>query len=133
VSVAEAALLLATGALAGVVSVVVSLASLVSYPVLLAIGLPPLSANVTNTVALVFTSIGSVAGSRLELAGQGRVVARLCGLTALGGAAGAAVLLRTPPGSFEAVAPLLSSNPQSPLASSLRPTAFRQSPLSLRC
>lgn len=106
-SAAQVALLLATGVVAGVVSVVVSLASLVSYPVLLAVGLPPLSANVTNTVALVFTSIGSAAGSRPELAGQGALVARLGGLTALGGAAGGAVLLLTPPGSFEAVVPLL--------------------------
>lgn len=103
----QAALLVATGVLAGVVSVVVSLASLVSYPVLLALGLPPLSANVTNTVALVFTSIGSIAGSRVELAGQARLVLRLGSLTALGGAAGAAVLLTTPAGSFEAVVPWL--------------------------
>ncbi len=103
----DTALLLATGVLAGVVSVVVSLASLVSYPVLLALGLPPLSANVTNTVALVFTSIGSAAGSRPELAGQGRLVVRLGWLTALGGAAGAAILLLTPAGSFEVVVPWL--------------------------
>lgn len=107
VSVADVALLVATGVLAGVVSVVVSLASLVSYPVLLALGLPPLTANVTNTVALVFTSIGSAAGSRPELAGQGRLVARLGWLTAVGGATGATVLLLTPPGSFEAAVPWL--------------------------
>lgn len=106
-SIGEGVLLLGTGVLAGVVSVVVSLASLVSYPVLLATGLTPLSANVTNTVALVFTAVGSAAGSRPELAGQGRLVARLSWWTALGGAAGAALLLLTPPGSFEAVVPWL--------------------------
>lgn len=83
------------------------LASLVSYPVLLAFGLPPLSANVTNTVALVFTGAGAAAGSRPELAGQGRRVRRLGMLTALGGAGGAAVLLLTPPGGFVAAAPAL--------------------------
>lgn len=107
VTLPETALLVGTGTLAGVVSVLVSLASLVSYPVLLALGLPPLSANVTNTVALVFTSIGSAAGSRPELAGQGRLVARLGWLTALGGAAGAGILLITPAGSFETVVPAL--------------------------
>ncbi len=83
------------------------LASLVSYPVLLAFGLPPLSANVTNTVALVFTGAGAAAGSRPELAGQGRRVRRLGMLTALGGAGGAAVLLLTPPGGFVVAAPAL--------------------------
>jgi uncharacterized membrane protein YfcA len=83
------------------------LASVVSYPVLLALGLPPVSANVTNTVALMFTGAGAVAGSRQELAGQGRLVWRLGALTALGGAAGAALLLLTPASAFEAVAPVL--------------------------
>lgn len=103
----ESLWLLAAGVLAGIVSVVASLASLVSYPALLAAGLPPLSANVTNTVALVFTGLGSAAGSRPELAGQGRRVLRLAATTAVGGAAGAALLLVTPSSAFEAVVPWL--------------------------
>lgn len=99
--------LVGAGVLAGVVSVVASLASLVSYPALLAVGLPPLSANVTNTVALVFTGLGAAAGSRPELRGQGREVVRLGWLTAAGGAVGAAVLLLTPAGAFERVVPWL--------------------------
>ncbi|GGK49065.1 UPF0721 transmembrane protein [Planomonospora parontospora subsp. parontospora] len=95
------------GVVAGVVSTVVSLASVISYPALLAFGLSPLSANVTNTVALVFTGLGAAAGSRPELAGQGGRVLRLGWVTALGGAAGAALLLTTPPRAFEAVAPWL--------------------------
>jgi uncharacterized membrane protein YfcA len=86
---------------------VVSVASLVTYPVLLALGVPPLSANMTNTVSLVLTGAGSVAGSRPELAGQGRRVLRLAAITALGGAAGAAVLLAAPAGSFALVVPVL--------------------------
>jgi uncharacterized membrane protein YfcA len=96
-----------TGILAGIVSTVASLASLVSYPALLALGLPPVSANVTNTVALVFVGAGSVAGSQPELVGQGRRVARLALLTAAGGAAGAALLLATPSRWFAYVAPVL--------------------------
>ncbi len=99
--------LIGAGALAGVVSTVASLASLVSYPVLLALGLPPLSANMTNTVALVFTGAGAAAGSRPELAGQADRARRVGLLTALGGAAGAALLLLTPPGAFEFVVPVL--------------------------
>jgi uncharacterized membrane protein YfcA len=98
-------LLAGAGVVAGVLSTVVGLASLVSYPALLLLGLPPVAANVTNTVALVGTGIGAAAGSRAELAGQGRLVARLCTVSALGGAAGAVLLLRTPPHLFEVVVP----------------------------
>ena len=73
--------LLGVGVLAGIVSTVASLASIVSYPALLALGLSPVSANVTNTVALMFTGAGAAAGSRPELAGQGRRVLRLGLLT----------------------------------------------------
>ena len=104
---ADAATLIGAGVLAGLVSVVASLASLVSYPVLLALGLPPLSANMTNTVALVFTGAGAAAGSRPELAGQAGRALRIGLLTALGGGAGAALLLVTPPGAFEFFAPVL--------------------------
>jgi len=103
----EVLVLLAAGTLGGIFSTAVSIASLVSYPVLLALGVPPLSANMTNTVSLVLTGAGSVAGSRPELAGQGRLVLRLGAVTALGGAAGAAVLLVTPATTFTVVVPVL--------------------------
>jgi uncharacterized membrane protein YfcA len=103
----EALVLLAAGTAGGVFSTVVAIASLVSYPVLLALGVPPLAANMTNTVSLVLTGAGSVAGSRPELAGQGRLVLRLGAVTALGGAAGAAVLLLTPASAFTVAVPVL--------------------------
>ncbi len=105
--ISDVLVLLAAGTLGGIFSTVVSIASLVSYPVLLALGVPPLSANMTNTVSLVLTGAGSVAGSRPELAGQGRRVLRLGTITALGGAAGAAVLLVTPASTFTVVVPVL--------------------------
>lgn len=55
-SIAEALLLIATGALGGIASTVASVASVVSYPVLLAMGLSPLAANVTNTMSLTCTA-----------------------------------------------------------------------------
>ena len=100
-------LLFGTGVVAGVVSVVVSLASVISYPALLALGVPPVAANVTNTVSLVFTGMGSTLGSRRELGGLGRTVLRLAAVTALGGATGAALLLLLPGRAFELVAPVL--------------------------
>jgi uncharacterized membrane protein YfcA len=106
-TVTDALVLLAAGTAAGIASTVISLASLVSYPVLLALGLPPLTANVTNTVSLVLTGAGSAIGSGPELAGQGARVRRFGLVTALGGASGAAILLLTPAHSFELVVPVL--------------------------
>src|SRR6201989_2753008 len=105
--ISEALLLLAAGTLGGIFSTVVSIASLVTYPALLALGVPPLSANMTNTVSLVLTGAGSVIGSKPELTGQGRRVIRIGAVTALGGAAGAAVLLLTPASTFVVVVPVL--------------------------
>jgi uncharacterized membrane protein YfcA len=106
-TITDALVLLAAGMAAGIMSTVLSLASLVSYPVLLALGLPPLAANVTNTVSLVLTGAGSAASSRPELAGQGGRVRRLGTVTALGGAAGAATLLLAPAQTFQLVVPFL--------------------------
>jgi uncharacterized membrane protein YfcA len=103
----EVLVLLAAGTLGGIFSTVVSIASLVSYPVLLALGVPPLSANMTNTVSLVLTGVGSVVSSKPELEGQGQRVIRLGIVTALGGAAGATVLLLTPASTFTVVVPVL--------------------------
>jgi uncharacterized membrane protein YfcA len=103
----QALVLLAAGTLGGIASTVASIASVVSYPVLLALGLPPLSANVTNTVALVLTGAGSVLGSRPELEGQRGRVLRFGAVTALGGAAGAAFLLLAPASAFGVVVPVL--------------------------
>ena len=94
-------LLLVAGVLAGVAGSVAGLASLVSYPALLAVGLPALTANVTNTVALVLYTVGAALFSRQELAGQSRRLRRLALTTALGGATGAALLLSTPAEVFE--------------------------------
>ncbi|GAA4195310.1 sulfite exporter TauE/SafE family protein [Streptosporangium oxazolinicum] len=105
--VAEVLGLLGAGTLAGVVGTVVSLASIVSYPALLAFGLSPLTANVTNTVALTFHGLGAAFGSRPELAGQGGRVLRFGAMTLTGGAVGSALLLMTPSGTFEAIAPWL--------------------------
>jgi uncharacterized protein len=101
-----ALLLVAAGFAAGLSGTIAGLASLFSYPALLAAGLPPLAANVTNTVALTATSVGAAAGSRTELAGQGPTLRRLAPVVLLGGAAGAGLLLLTP-GAFTAIVPVL--------------------------
>ncbi|MCW2637167.1 MAG: hypothetical protein JWQ99_3534 [Blastococcus sp.] len=106
-TVLEFGLLLVAGVGAGLVGSVAGLASLISYPALLAIGLPPVTANVTNTVALVLNGVGAVSASLPELEGQGRRLLRLSGASVLGGAVGAALLLSTPSSAFERVVPWL--------------------------
>ena len=100
-------LLLLAGAAAGLVGSVAGLASLISYPALLAVGLGPVQANVTNTVALCWSSVGSALGSRVELTGQARRLGPLMVAAALGGLAGGGLLLLTPADAFEQVVPWL--------------------------
>jgi hypothetical protein len=107
VTLPTALLLVGAGFAAGLSGTVAGLASLFSYPALLAAGLPPVPANVTNTVALTVNTVGAVAGSRPELAGQAATVRRLALPVVLGGAVGAALLLLTPSEAFEAVVPVL--------------------------
>ncbi|MFT4081106.1 MAG: sulfite exporter TauE/SafE family protein [Nocardioides sp.] len=104
---AEAVGLVAAGIGAGVCGSVAGLASLSSYPALLATGMSPVAANVTNTVALVGSSLGSVIGSRPELRGQGHRLRSYAGLTLLGGVIGAVLLLTTPSGGFAKAVPFL--------------------------
>ncbi|TQS43784.1 sulfite exporter TauE/SafE family protein [Cryptosporangium phraense] len=100
-------LLVVAGFAAGLTGTIAGLASLVSYPALLAIGLPPVSANVTNTVALLFNSFGAVLGSRPELTGHWRRALQLASVSVLGGAVGGALLLWTPSDAFEKIVPIL--------------------------
>jgi len=99
--------LFGAGVLGGLTGSIAGLASVATYPALLAIGLPPVTANVTNTVALVFNGVGSMWGSRPELAEQWAWLRRIAPLAALGGVVGAALLLSTPPGRFEKIVPIL--------------------------
>ena len=103
----EWVLLLLAGAAAGLIGSVAGLASLISYPALLAVGLGPVQANVTNTVSLVWSGVGSALGSRVELTGQGARLRPLMAAAALGGLTGGGLLLLTPADAFEAVVPWL--------------------------
>lgn len=103
----ETITLVAAGAAAGAVNAVAGGGSLVSFPALLAVGYPPVAANVTNQVGLVPGYLGGSVGYRAELGGQsGR--ARSLGVTAgLGAAGGTALLLLAPAHSFKAIVPFL--------------------------
>ena len=84
---------------------VVGSGTLVTFPVLLAFGYAPVTANVTNTVGLVPGSISGAIGYRRELAGQRSRALRLGSMSVLGGVAGAALLLILPASAFKAIVP----------------------------
>ena len=100
-------ILLGAGIVAGLVGTAGGITSLVSYPSLLAAGIPALPANVTNIVALVACWPGSALASRPELAGTGSWLRRWAPVAAVGGATGAALLLTTPAGLFARAVPFL--------------------------
>ena len=99
--------LLLAGFGAGVVGYSAGLASLVSYPALLAAGLPPVNANISNTVALTCAALGGLATAGPELRPQRRRVLRFAAAGVLGGTAGAVLLVRTPTSVFEGLVPWL--------------------------
>ncbi len=106
-SIGRALFLVLAGVGGGLSGSIAGLASLVSYPALLAVGLSPVTANVTNTVALVCSSTGSIIGSRPDLVGQGPRVRQLALAGIVGGMCGGALLLSTPADSFERLVPFL--------------------------
>jgi uncharacterized membrane protein YfcA len=107
VSGAELLLLVGAGVGGGLLGSTAGLASLLTYPALLAVGLGAVEANVTNTVALVFAGVGAVLGSRPELRGQAPDVRRLLAAAVLGGGVGAGLLLATSADTFEKLVPWL--------------------------
>ena len=99
--------LVAAGAVAGLVGTAGGITSLVSYPALLLAGLAPLQASIANLVAFVACWPGSAVASQPELRGRRPWLLRWAAVAVLGGAAGAVLLLRTPPGVFGRVVPFL--------------------------
>ncbi|MBM3681780.1 MAG: sulfite exporter TauE/SafE family protein [Actinobacteria bacterium] len=92
---------------AGIVNAVAGGGTLISFPMLIALGVPPVSANVTNTVALVPGYLGGVIAQRADLDRQDRRLRVLLPAAALGGLTGAALLLLTPERVFEVLVPVL--------------------------
>lgn len=106
-SLATGVLLAVAGFLAGGVNAVAGGGSLISFPALVATGLPALSANVTNTVAVWPGYLGSTAAYRRELGSQRRRLVALGATGLAGGLVGSAVLLVAPEEVFDAVVPAL--------------------------
>lgn len=106
-SITSSLLILLAGIGAGFVGYAVGASSLVSYPALLAFGIPPVLANASNTVGVVGTGIGGVMGARKELKGQAIRSITYVVIGAFGGVAGAFLLLKLDPSVFEFAAPVL--------------------------
>ncbi|MGW7319775.1 sulfite exporter TauE/SafE family protein [Streptomyces sp. NPDC054865] len=106
-SIWESLAVLAAGIGAGTINTIVGSGTLITFPVLLATGLPPVTANVSNTLGLVPGSISGAIGYRNELKGQRARILRLGAVSLVGGLAGAVLLVVLPPESFDTIVPVL--------------------------
>jgi hypothetical protein len=107
VSPLEWLLVAVAGAVAGAVNAIAGGGTLVTFPALLAVGLPPISANITSSVGLLAGYAGGSVGYRRELAGQGPRVRALAAAAVVGGVLGAVLLLVTPAEAFSTAVPFL--------------------------
>jgi uncharacterized membrane protein YfcA len=93
------------GLAAGSINAVVGSGTLVTFPVLLAVGLPPVTATISNSLGLVPGNLTGAIGYRRELRGQRRLLVRLVPASVLGALTGAFLLLHLPAAAFEAIVP----------------------------
>ena len=103
----EVAAILLAGVAAGTINTVVGSGTLITFPTLLAVGVPPVTANVSNTIGLVPGSLSGAVGYRRELAGQRARLLRLGSASLLGGVGGAVLLLVLPSSAFDTIVPVL--------------------------
>ncbi|GAA2742374.1 sulfite exporter TauE/SafE family protein [Kitasatospora cinereorecta] len=103
----ESVAVLLAGVAAGTINTIVGSGTLITFPVLLALGVPPVTANVSNTLGLVPGSLSGAIGYRAELAGQRRRLLRLGSASLTGGLIGAALLIALPGTAFAAIVPAL--------------------------
>jgi uncharacterized membrane protein YfcA len=103
----EALVIAGAGIAAGAINAVVGSGTLITFPVLIALGYPPLLANVSNNIGLVPGAISGAIGYRRELVGQRTRAISLGVFSICGGISGAALLLALPPSAFDAIVPAL--------------------------
>jgi uncharacterized membrane protein YfcA len=107
VSLLEAIAIGLAGLAAGTINTVVGSGTLITFPTLLAFGVPPVTANVSNTIGLVPGSVSGVVGYRRELGGQRGRILRIGVASLVGGVLGAVLLLVLPDDAFSAIVPVL--------------------------
>jgi uncharacterized membrane protein YfcA len=99
--------LVVSGVVAGVIGTAGGITSLVAYPALLAVGIPPLTANVTNAVALLGSGLGSALRAGPDVAGHSRTLKVWLPPTVIFSLGGAVLLVLTPGAVFDRVVPFL--------------------------
>jgi uncharacterized membrane protein YfcA len=107
VSLLQAALVFVAGVAAGAINAVVGSGSLITFPTLVALGYPPVAANVANSLGLVPGAAAGAYGYRRELRGRLGSVLRLACASLVGALIGAWLLLSLPAGAFEVIVPVL--------------------------
>jgi uncharacterized protein len=105
-SLAELVAIAAAGMAAGAINTLVGSGTLITFPILLAFGYAPVTANVSNTIGLVPGSVSGAIGYRRELSGQRGRVLRLGTMSLAGGITGAVLLLVLPSSAFKAIVPV---------------------------
>ena len=103
----EAVLIVLAGVGASTMNTIVGSGTLITFPTLLMLGVPPVTANMSNTVGLVAGGITGIAGYRRELVGSRRDLLRLAPMTLVGSVIGALLLLVLDPAAFRAIVPVL--------------------------
>src|SRR5271167_2187380 len=104
-SLGEIVAIACAGMAAGAINTLVGSGTLITFPVLLAFGYAPVTANVSNTVGLVPGSVAGAIGYRRELAGQRRRAIPFAAASAIGGIVGAVLLLSLPASAFKDIVP----------------------------
>jgi uncharacterized membrane protein YfcA len=105
-SLGEIVAIACAGLAAGAINTLVGSGTLITFPVLLAFGYAPVTANVSNTIGLVLGNVSGAVGYRRELAGQRARAVRLGATSLLGGITGAVLLLVLPASAFKAIVPV---------------------------
>jgi uncharacterized membrane protein YfcA len=103
----EAVAVLGAGVAAGGINAAVGSGTLITFPTLVAIGFPPLTANISNNIGLVPGNFAAAWGYRKEVGAHRDTLARLLPGSAVGGGVGAVLLITLPPAAFEAIVPVL--------------------------
>jgi uncharacterized membrane protein YfcA len=103
----ELLLIALAGSGAGLINAVVGSGTLITFPTLLALGVPPVLANVSNSIGLAPGSLSAALASRPDLAGQRSRIIRYGIASLIGSVIGALLLLRLPPEAFQTIVPVL--------------------------
>ncbi|CAM2988023.1 sulfite exporter TauE/SafE family protein [Saccharomonospora xinjiangensis] len=103
----HAVVITVAGVWAGMINAVVGSGTLVTFPVLVALGYPPVTATTSNAIGLAPGSISGAVGYRHELRGQRARLLRFTPASLIGALCGAVLLLSLPADAFETVVPAL--------------------------